>query len=336
MRFKITTEIADLAQYLVDSSHFKFELAYPIAAKVELSDRYPDGQPPKITGSAVCVATTLGAIEDKEIASEISKALSKSLGGGWANFKGIHQERMQEVFSAIDFFYGPLWRLMQSTIAMVRWRIGAAMGATDPGRELREYLSEDGETWSQIFTARSATLRYGIPFKKTEASAALQQEIVDLVSQIGEEPLGRQLFREAWNLRFSNPRSVLVIGVAAAEVGLKKLIGALVPDAQWLVDEIQAPSLGKMLRKYLPTLPIKGGLVGKTIRPPRQLISCLEKAVELRNKVVHVGELPPGPDDLERILRAVNDFLWICDCYAGQLWAVPNISVETLSAWEDE
>ena len=58
MRFKITTEIADLAQYLVDSSHFKFELTYPIAANVELSNRYPDEQPPKTPGSAVCVAMT--------------------------------------------------------------------------------------------------------------------------------------------------------------------------------------------------------------------------------------------------------------------------------------
>ena len=125
---------------------------------------------------------------------------------------------MQELFSAVDIFYDPLRELIRSTIAMLRWRVGASMGATDPLRELREYLSEDWKTWSQIFAARSVTLRYGIPFTKAEASAELQKEIVDLVGRIGEEPLGRQLFREAWNLRFSNPRSALVIGVAAAEV----------------------------------------------------------------------------------------------------------------------
>ena len=37
-----------------------------------------------------------------------------------------------------------------------------------------------------------------------------------------EEPLGRQLFREAWSQVGTNPRSGLVIGVTAAEVGLIK------------------------------------------------------------------------------------------------------------------
>jgi len=45
-----------------------------------------------------------------------------------------------------------------------------------------------------------------------------------------EEPLGRQLFREAWSEREMHPRSALVvIGVAAAEVGFKRLVGSLVP-----------------------------------------------------------------------------------------------------------
>jgi len=45
-------------------------------------------------------------------------------------------------------------------------------------------------------------------------------------------------------------RSALVIGVAAAEVGFKRLVGSLVPQAQWLMDEVQTPSLAKMLASF--------------------------------------------------------------------------------------
>ena len=39
---------------------------------------------------------------------------------------------------------------------------------------------------------------------------------------------------------------------------------------------------------------------------------------------------------LEEMLRAVDDFLWICDAYAGPLWASHYISTDTRAAWENE
>lgn len=62
--------------------------------------------------------------------------------------------------------------------------------------------------------------------------------VADLVTCSQREPVAHELWREAWNLRHANPRSSLVIGVAAAEVGLKQLIAALVPDAASLVENI--------------------------------------------------------------------------------------------------
>jgi hypothetical protein len=55
--------------------------------------------------------------------------------------------------------------------------------------------------------------------------------VAELVTSSEREPVAHELWREAWNLRHPNLRSSLVIGVAAAEVGLKQLIATLVPRA---------------------------------------------------------------------------------------------------------
>jgi hypothetical protein len=137
-----------------------------------------------------------------------------------------------------------------------------------------------------------------------------------------EPPLGLQLLGEAWNQRITHPRSALVIGVTAAEIALKQLIGELAPDARWLVDNVPSPPIFKIARDYVPSLKVKARLKGKTLQPPKKLLKRLLEAVELRNKVVHAGEAPPGPEELKEILVAMEDLVWICDLYTGHTWAL--------------
>jgi len=109
----------------------------------------------------------------------------------------------------------------------------------------------------------------------------------------------------------------------------------IVPDAQWLLEEIQGPPFGKMLRKYIPTLKVKSVIAGKQIIPPPKLIKKLEHAAEVRNKIVHVGEKAPEPKELVEMLEAIRDFLWVCDLYQGQLKNVRFISDYVLKEWKD-
>jgi hypothetical protein len=160
------------------------------------------------------------------------------------------------------------------------------------------------------------------------------EPLKDLYQNGSEEPLARQLLREARSLRSSNPRAALVIGVSAAEVGVKKLIGFLVPHAQWLVDELQTPPLTKMLRQYLPSLPVKKGFTGKALSPPNELLNVLDDAVKARNKVIHVGIGPPNYTELGEMLDAVGDLLWVCDIYSGHAWPAEFISYNTISKWK--
>jgi hypothetical protein len=46
-----------------------------------------------------------------------------------------------------------------------------------------------------------------------------------------------------------------------------------------------------------------------------------------------IGVALPDWLELEHILRAVNDVLWICKLYAGEEWAGSYVSGDTTSVW---
>ncbi len=230
---------------------------------------------------------------------------------------------------------GTLYTNVVRSITILRWRCGLTEGPPHPFRNVKLEYSTDGESWLNAPDFRKFELHVSYSVNR-QLGPQIGKEVVELIKTQTEEPLGRQLFREAWALKNANPRSALIIGVAAAEVGFKRLVGYLVPHSEWLMDEIQTPSLEKMLHSFLPTLPVNAQFKGKVLRPPRILLKQLTEAVKCRNKAVHVGQAPPNKTELVQMLRAISDFLWICDLYSGQAWVGEHISVETLKSWEDE
>lgn len=234
----------------------------------------------------------------------------------------------------IDDCFFHLRDVSRSTITVFNW-IHGLDGPPDPfgwaqGRGWVQALySEDGERWLQYSLARTIGLSIGDATHAIFAKNAQTQEVVHKVEAGAQEPLARQVFREAWNQLAVNPRSALVIGVSAAEVAVRGLIGTLIPDAKWLVDELQTPPVGKMLRKFVPTLPVKARWAdGRPITLPKKLIGLIEKAFEARNDVAHVGLPPPSRQKLARMLRAIDDLLWFCDVYSGEHWAMKHVSLD--------
>lgn len=215
-------------------------------------------------------------------------------------------------------------------VRLLRWRAGLDFQALAVNQD---YLSLDGKSWFSLSAARSARLEIVQIFPAM--SEEIAKDIIDHYETGSDEPLAHQLFNDAWNQRHTNPRASLVVAVAAAEVGLKKVIGLIVPDAQWLLEEIQAPPIGKMLRKYIPALKVKSVLKGKQIIPPSKLIEKLEEAAKARNKIVHTGEKAPEHKELGEMLEAIHDFLWVCDMYRGQLRNASFISGHVLKEWKN-
>jgi hypothetical protein len=140
-----------------------------------------------------------------------------------------------------------------------------------------------------------------------------------LTSEI-EEPTSEELLREAWTAHEVNPRSGLLLAVAAAEVGFKELVIDLVPEVRYLTLNVQSPPLVRLLKNSLPELPVRQG----TATPaPQELRKVIEKAVEARNELAHQGKFDRLNVDLDEVLDAVRSVLHQFAYYRGFTWVTP-------------
>jgi hypothetical protein len=144
-------------------------------------------------------------------------------------------------------------------------------------------------------------------------------------------PVHHDLFYEAWAQRFDNPLSALVVGVAAAEVGVKNCIAALVPEAAWLAFNVPSPPLLQVLKEYLPSLPVRH-INNEVKMPPAAVLDTLAKGISRRNALAHTGKPSPPPEFTEKVLEAIRDLLWLMDYYSGAAWALHYLRDETKSA----
>lgn len=213
----------------------------------------------------------------------------------------------------------------------IRWRTGFK-GNHNPVRyKLGVSWSFDGTDWRAMpygpYYFFGGEIRFFLPI-----SAELRGDLENIIKTSPGEPLGHDLFLEAWQQLATNPRSALIIGIAAAEVGFKQCIGQLVPDAEWLANNVPSPPLRNMISEYLPSLPAKLKIEGQVLTPPKRVRTQLNKGVEARNKTTHVGSAPPNTKDLEELLLSVRDFLYLLDVYSGYGWAIDRIRDEVKEA----
>jgi hypothetical protein len=305
----------------------EFGYTAPAAVIVSLKERgrLSEDRPGK-NGNAVCTA-----IINRDIGPNIQAEMTECRKGNDILVGKLQPSTVQLIDRII---FSDLRTVLRSTVTIFNWTHGLD-SPRDPYGPSQAWYSEDGNMWSRYSLFRSGSFNAEEASRIIPAKNAKIDEVVRMVEAGAEEPLGRQLFREAWSQVGTNPRSALVIGVTASEVGLKRLIATLIPGTDWLMDEIPTPPVGKILRKFLPTLQVKAKRVdGGPIMPPRELIGRIEKAVVYRNDVVHAGKPPPARQELAIMLRAISDFLWMCDIYLGEHWAARHISPETMKNWQ--
>ena len=144
-----------------------------------------------------------------------------------------------------------------------------------------------------------------------------------------ETRLKKARIREA---SLANPRSALVIGVAAAELSVKHCISTLVPAAEWLATNLPTPPLVRILAEYFPKLPARCNFGGVVKSPPTKVLEALKKGVTIRNQLSHAGSTNPSGDVVEPILQAIEDLLWLVDFYSGFEWARDFLRDETRTA----
>lgn len=211
------------------------------------------------------------------------------------------------------------------TFRLLRWRTNGS-GSYNHHGGCTYYFSFDFKEWHALPVDSGVFLdvtRY------ITATSNITKEIERSVDNGLDEPVGLSLFREAWRLRQSSPRSSIVMGVAAAEIALKECIRTLQPETLWLLENIPSPPMVKILIKYLPILPIKVLANGKLPLPPNSVIKDIEKGVQIRNELVHTGKNIPNDVTIGEILFSIEDMLWILEACKGHEWALEYIRVIT-------
>lgn len=214
----------------------------------------------------------------------------------------------------------------KDVVNLIRWRCGI-LGPTRAISSRGFYWSYDKKFWhpapekySLIITSYSNSVKIENNKKK---------DIDDLIHSNSVEPLHHELFREAWSLRHSHPSSALLIGFASLEVAVKSFLITKIPDAKWLIENLQAPPVEKMLREYIPKLETVNS--GSTIIPETEILDLLKNGISCRNNIAHLGKKPPTGEAVQDYLCAIRECLWIIDFNNGNEWATENVGGEEKS-----
>ena len=214
------------------------------------------------------------------------------------------------------------------TIEVFRWRANE-LGPHNPISSRGFTWSTDREFWHPMPAEHSVRAESK---SATEPSVTIKTDVHQIVDSDGNAPLHHDLFREAWQQRFHNPRSSIIVGMAAAEIAVKRCVSNLVPNAEWLATNLPTPPLARMLSEYLPQLPAKCDFDGEVLAPPKPVLDDLKKGVTIRNQLTHAGASNPSGESVQSILQSVHDLLWIVDYYSGYEWALEFLRPETLEA----
>lgn len=225
---------------------------------------------------------------------------------------------------------------------IVRWRVGVVGGPLILESDWMAMRWHDAKQGEPVFDEHGFLNRQmisgdGFTWKLPEVQDVIfDQKCREVVEELLEfqsrQPLYHDLFREAWQNQRRNPRSALVMGIAAAETGFKATLIDLEPSTTWLVENLQSPPLDRMLRDYMARLPARNQIGGEVRRPPKQLITTIKSGIELRNKLVHGREDDLSAEVVRRTLEAVRDLLYLLDYYRGHDWALERITPAVVAA----
>jgi hypothetical protein len=212
-------------------------------------------------------------------------------------------------------------------IAILMWRAGLHCGPSVLKSDISlVFYSSDSEEWKQFPTISNLGLPDG--FFSPDTVSKSMSSVKELFDDGVIAPIHHSLFQEAWQIRYSAPRVACVMSIVSVETAIKSLISELLPQTAWLIENLQSPPIVKIVRELFEFLPVRCGFTGTVKRPPKGIISALGRGVELRNQIVHGRKVEISSEQLQEILKAVRDMLWIIDYYSGHHWAEDFVSEE--------
>lgn len=257
---------------------------------------------------------------------------------GFTNLPGDYRD-------FIVALHGNMDRMASEIFNVVRWRMGIVGGPLrlqsewssmrwHDDRKGEKVIDEEGFLNRQMI-AGAFTLRMP-EMQVADFGEECRSNVEKLIQFQSIQPLYHDLFREAWQNQRYNPRSAVVMGIAAAEAGFNTALTDLNPTVSWIVENLQSPPLDRMLRDYMPQLPARNQINGEVRRPPKKVISTIKRGIELRNKLVHGRQDTETTDEVREMLEAVRDLLYMLDYYRGHDWAIERLSHEVAASLKEQ
>lgn len=237
-------------------------------------------------------------------------------------------------FPAIEQIHQNLDRAAFKVINSLFWRVGVHCG---PSKLRSDYYSMEYSVDGVGFDSLPIWLNLKAESYVAPPSKPLPFHFEKAIDRIEEAPVHHALFNEAWKCRESEDRVAIVMATAAVESAVKHLISNLQPDTSWLLENTASPPVVKMLREALENLPVKCTFGKGALRPPDDIITKVQKAIECRNRIVHGSSYElPDQKKLNGWLNAIRDVLWLVDFYNGHQWAEAHISSEVVGQLRKE
>src|ERR1035441_5413489 len=204
---------------------------------------------------------------------------------------------------------------IERVLGLIRWRIEDDGLLHDLHCLTYEYRATTGE-WQPLRRGLlRAVLRAGLFTPITGASAVDQSEVQRLIDAAATEPLAHQIVREAWQQRITNPRSAVVLGAAALEVGYFSRTPAGAPRNR---QRRGASSVVARLQHLVRCSNARRPTDGVRLAFAASLLRSLDQLLSERNAIVHDGKDAPPGERVDDLLRAVRQALWVVDVLNGQ------------------
>lgn len=299
-----------------------------------VGEDFDDDGTPSIRAEIVIVAL-LHAMPESDVADIFRHPPllgSKGSVNGLRPYPEEYRAFLRSVHERID-------SLANRAFDLLRWRCDLTGGPLQLKSELFALHWKDSDDWETVpndLNSLGCQVPMGavtleLPHMVKVRVTAEEGSRISMLCDAGVgQPLGHGLLREAWRHRSTDLRSAVVMAVAAAETGFKECVSDLMPDASWLLENVQSPPLVLMIRDYLEKLPARRTIDGAVARPPRSVIRAIQEAVRVRNGLVHGSKIELDPDALSEMMMAIRDLLYLLDYYRGDEWALRYVRPEVV------
>lgn len=218
-------------------------------------------------------------------------------------------------------------KVTEDVWSLFRWKFNLP-NPHNPFEKIDKTWSLDGSDWKKQ-PAKDYLMSYVIyPYR-------IRQEDCDIIATEFKkgvrEPLAHKLFREAWSARFRNKSSSIVIGVAALETSVKSFVTHKIPEASWLISELQSPPILSLIKEFIPTLITPDQVNAKYFSISEDIIEQIRKGVTIRNDIVHGKTSNFDVVSLSNILVAIKYIIYLLDYHSGNEWAKRYARLEMIN-----